>query len=302
MDIKDQLLRYWLPLQTALVMLATIGCGLMLAQVSWFFLDPAAEVKAPKISASGARANDNGTNWVQAARTIANREFFGEVVVEEVAPVEQVEAPETKLAFTLQAIIAQGEGTGYAVIAQRGDNGKVFGVGEDLYGQAILSAVYGDRVIIDRRGQLETLRYEKIDSSVVLQTVGRSDEDDGENLKEVLSRANSEAANGGDVSSQVQSVMTYVSQKANEDPEAFIKEMGLEATNGGYQVTRRARQLQMVGLRPGDIVTAVNDSPVGNVASDQVLLNNIMQSGGEVKIQIKRGTRSFTIYQSIPTF
>jgi general secretion pathway protein C len=58
----------------------------------------------------------------------------------------------------------------------------------------------------------------------------------------------------------------------------------------------------MVGLRPGDIVTSVNDQPVGNIQSDQMLLNQVLQTGGELKIQIRRGSRSFTIYQSIPTF
>ena len=106
----------------------------------------------------------------------------------------------------------------------------------------------------------------------------------------------------GDLATSVRGMVDYVSQRANEDPEAFIQEMGLQATDGGYQVTRRARQLQMVGLRPGDVVTAVNDQPVGNVQSDQALLNQVLQTGGELKLQIRRGSRSFTIYQSIPTY
>lgn len=301
MEIKSLLLRYWAPFQSIIVGLATIVCGVLLAQTTWLFLSPAEEIKAARITSASSIAQSQGTNWSKLARDISVREFFGEEVEQEKAPTQEVvEAPETKLAFTLQAVIAEGEGQGFAVIAQRSGVGKVFGVDDDLFGQASLSAVYGDRVIIDRRGQLETLRYEQIKSLVVLQAAER--EDPAGSLKEAIDKANKAASEDGDIRAPVQDVVSYVTQKVNENPEAFMREMGLEPTDSGYQVTRRARQLQMVGLRPGDVVTSVNDTPVGNISSDQVLLSQVLQSGGEVKIQIKRGSRSFTIYQSIPTF
>ncbi|MEJ2042627.1 MAG: type II secretion system protein N [Reinekea sp.] len=305
MELKEQLVRYWHPAQSLFIAVSTAVCGVMLAQATWLIIEPAADIEVPRIAAaSNSDSKSNSTDWLQLSREVASREFFGTVVQEDVAPVdEKVEAPETSLAFTLQAVIAQGEGSGFAVIAQRSGTGKVFGVGSDLYGQAKLSAVYGDRVIIDRNGKLETLRYEKVNSEALLRSVAARDDDvQAETFQEALNDANRVVSSGGDVRSQVQEMMGYVSQRANENPEAFVNEMGLEVTDGGYQVTRRARQLQMVGLRPGDIVTAVNDSPVGNIAADQMMLNQIMQSGGEVKIQIRRGSRSFTIYQSIPTF
>ena len=128
------------------------------------------------------------------------------------------------------------------------------------------------------------------------------DNSSAETFQEALTQANSAVANGGDLQSQVQGMVDYVTRRANEDPEGFVQEMGLEPTDGGYQVTRRARQLQMVGLRPGDVVTSVNDMQVGNIQTDQVMLNQILQTGGELKIQIRRGSRSFTIYQSIPSY
>lgn len=306
MDIRFQMIKYWSPIQSLLVGLATVVCGIWLAQITWMFLDPASEVVAPKVSRTDATALQSGVNWQQISADIARREFFGEVNVEaDDTPEVSVEAPETNLNFTLQAVMAQGEGAGFAVIGQRSSNGDVFAVGDDLFGQATLSAVYGDRVIIDRRGQLETLRYEKL-SSAVLQSVNNDNpvttETTADSFQEALSQANAEVAGGGTLAASVQGMVSYVTQRANEDPEAFVQEMGLEPTAEGYQVTRRARQLQMIGLRPGDIVTTVNDQPVGNIQSDQALLNQVLQTGGELKIQIRRGSRSFTIYQTIPTF
>jgi general secretion pathway protein C len=307
MEFKSLIVRYWVPVQTLFVFVLTLLCGVWLAQITWFFLSEPATVTAERIQPAGSNSTESGTNWLQVSRTIAQREFFGDVVVEQAEVVEAVEAPETSLSFTLQAVMAQGEGRGFAVIGERNATGKVFGIGDDLFGKAELSAVYGDRVIIDRRGELETLRYEKIESSALVRSnqqdnSSNSDGSSADTFQEALSQANAEVSSGGDLQTQVQGMVDYVSRRANEDPEAFVQEMGLQPTDGGYQVTRRARQLQMVGLRPGDIVTAVNDMQVGNVQSDQALLNQILQTGGEVKIQIRRGSRSFTIYQSIPSF
>ncbi|EAR09496.1 type II secretion system protein N [Reinekea blandensis] len=307
MELYSQLQKIWPPMQSLLVGLATILCGVWLAQITWMILDPQPELAAPTIRPASSTSSNAGTNWQQLGSQLSQREFFGDVVVEAAEePTEVVDAPETNLNLTLQAVMATGEGRGFAVIGERSGSGKVFGVGDDLFGQAALQAVYGDRVIIDRRGQLETLRYEELSSSL-LQSVSNSRDDviqtdSADSFQEALSQANEQVARGGDLASSVQGMVNYVTQRANEDPAAFVQEMGLEATSEGYQVTRRARQLQMVGLRPGDIVTSVNDQPVGNIQSDQALLNQILQTGGELKIQIRRGSRSFTIYQSIPTF
>lgn len=306
MDIQTQFNKLWPPVQSLLISVATVLCGVWLAEITWMFLNPAAEVSAPRVTPATTGQQAKGINWQQLSSQVAQREFFGEVVVETAEkPVEAVEAPETTLNFTLQAVMAQGDGTGFAVIGQRTSAGSVFAVGDDLFGQATLSAVYGDRVIIDRRGKLETLRYEELADSL-LQSVNTDTQtantESADSFQEALSQANAEVASGGDLASSVRGMVDYVAQRANEDPQGFVQEMGLEPTSEGYEVTRRARQLQMVGLRPGDIVTAVNDQPVGNIQSDQVLLNQVLQTGGELKIQIRRGSRSFTIYQSIPTF
>lgn len=310
MDLNLQVLKYWPALQKAIVAALTLCCGVWLAQITWFFLAEAPQVQVEQIQPANSQAK-SGVDWASVSSQVANREFFGEVVIEvvEEAPVENVEAPETSLSFTLQAVMALGEGTGFAVISERGSNSEVFGVGDDLFGKAQLSGVFGDRVIIDRRGQLETLRYERVESTA-LQPVefeepvdyNQGDLTNASTFQDAISQANSAVSNGADVQSQVRGVVDYVSRRANENPEAFVQEMGLQPTQGGYQVTRNARQLQMVGLRPGDIVTSVNDIQVGNIQADQTLLNQILQTGGELKIQIRRGSRSFTIYQSIPSF
>ncbi|MBU2862867.1 hypothetical protein KO489_03335 [Reinekea forsetii] len=305
MDILNQALSIWLKLQRYVIALLVVLSAVWSAQITWLLLEPNIQISAPRVlPAVNANDNSNGVNWAEIGDQAASREFFGEVVIEETTEVEELDAPETSLDLTLHAVMAQGDGKGFAIIGQRNGSGEVFSVEEDIFGQAKLTKVFADRVILDRNGRLETLRYEQIASEGLLQPVSTIAKSSGtaDSFQEALQQANQAVATGGDLQSQVQGMVAYVAQRANTDPEAFINEMGLQPTEGGYQVTRQARQLQMVGLRPGDIVTAVNDSPVGNIQNDQVLLNQFLQTGGELKIQIRRGSRSFTIYQSIPTF
>ena len=104
MDVQQQLLKVWLPLQSLFVGLMTAACGIFLAQITWIFLNPAQPVQAERIQpASASSSAQAGTNWAQVARTIAAREYFGDVIVQddEPEPVEQVEAPETNLNLKL---------------------------------------------------------------------------------------------------------------------------------------------------------------------------------------------------------
>lgn len=291
----------WLLTQKALVVALVMASAVGTARITWFWLQPAPSVDVPTIQPVD-RDDSGGDDPEQLGRQLAQRALFGEVVAE---PAEEedapVEAPETRLNLVLQAVAAMsGEGRGFAIIAQRSGQSRAFSVGEEVFGQAELAAVYGDRVILDRDGQMETLRYERDDSSASLQPTEDADSD--ANLGEAVEQAQNQASQGGDVRAQVEQMVSYVRERAASDPRGLLDEVGLEPTSNGYQVTRRARQLQMAGLRPGDVVTAVNDNPVGNLSQDQALLNQILQTGGELKIQIQRGSRTFTIYQSIPNF
>ncbi|PTY36289.1 hypothetical protein BGP77_02970 [Saccharospirillum sp. MSK14-1] len=271
--------------------------AVLAARLTWVIVDAPAPVTIPNIEPASASDRAQGTDLEALGRQLAQKPLFGDYVAEsEQTTVEPVDAPETQLRLVLQAVVARdGEGQGFAVITQRNGQSDVFTVGDQVFAQAELAGVYGDRVLLNRNGELETLRYERSDSSATLQPLDRNTSSQSANAAQVSGQS---AA----IQQQVEQMVSYVRDRAASDPQGLLNEVGLEASENGYLVTRRARQLQMAGLRPGDIVTAVNDNPVGNMAQDQALLNQILQSGGELKIAIQRGSRTFTIYQSIPTF
>ena len=286
--------------QKWLVLILVGVSAVLAARLSWVIIDRPAPVSAPRIEPAGAAASAQGSDLEALGRQLAEKPLFGRYVAEEEqVAAEPIDAPDTQLRLVLQAIVARGgEGQGFAVIAQRNGQSDAFGVGDQVFGQAELAAVYGDRVLLNRNGSMETLRYERSESNATLQPLDRNDNSAPSRSVNVNQASSQSTA----IQQQVEQMVSYVRERAASDPQALLNEVGLEASDSGYRVTRRARQLQMAGLRPGDIVTAVNDNPVGNLAQDQALLNQILQSGGELKIAIQRGSRTFTIYQSIPTF
>ncbi|TXR53266.1 type II secretion system protein N [Reinekea thalattae] len=308
MKVKRLLQFAELKLQSWGVALLLITSAWLLAKITWLVIAPMPGVTVPSLVASDTQASSSAgssanSQWREWAQAINQRAFFGEPEAQQVTDASsQIDAPETRLKLSLLAILAASDRGGFAIIGQSSSSGKVFQVGDNLFGQAVLSAVYSDRVIIERGGVMETLYFEKTNSSSLATPVPERPviDSNAESLQQALTSANQAIAQGADVTLQTQGVLGYVEQAINEDPQALLNELGLEVTDQGYQVSRRARQLLMVGLRPGDIITAVNNTPVGNISQDQQLLNQLMSTGGQVSIEITRGSRTLTIHQEIP--
>ena len=88
---------------------------------------------------------------------ISNACLFGCAPVAATVPSDGT-APITSLPLVLTGIIsADDPQNGLAILGQTAQNAKVFAVGDNVPGGAKLHAVYNDKVIIDRGGVLETL-------------------------------------------------------------------------------------------------------------------------------------------------
>ena len=88
---------------------------------------------------------------------ISNAHLFGQPPVEKMVQSDGT-APITSLPLVLTGIIsADDPQNGLAILGQTAQNAKVFAVGDNVPGGAKLHAVYNDKVIIDRGGVLETL-------------------------------------------------------------------------------------------------------------------------------------------------
>lgn len=89
--------------------------------------------------------------------TITNNHLFGKA---DHKSVEQLSLPETRQALQLRgAFTAVNPKLASAIIEDRDGNARHFRVGAHVQGSISLYAVYGDRVILSDRGQLETLYF-----------------------------------------------------------------------------------------------------------------------------------------------
>ncbi len=289
--MQELLIKYLqkaVPYLTVLVVIAVAYLG---AKITWGIVEP-----MPTITVTPIKAVSVNTGSSKSAMSpLPTRNLFGKFVVEEVKVVETPvveDAPETRLSLQLQGVFAStgGESPGSAVIARsKGARGEYFKVGDNVFGQAKLAQVQTDRVILDRNGRMESLKFDEGPSVGGSSIIKRN---------EPVANPNANSRNLN-FNGPVDTVISAMRTEAVNDPAGLVNRMGLEATGDGYRVTRRARQLMAMGLRAGDMIISVNDMAVGNIENDQLLVDQVLASG-EIKVEIQRGSRRFTIYPPMP--
>jgi general secretion pathway protein C len=200
---------------------------------------------------------------------ITNAGLFGKAPV--VASTDDpAHAPQSTLPLVLTGIIsADDPQNGLAILGQTAPTAKVFAVGDNVPGGAKLHSVYSDRVVIDRGGHLETL---------------------------VLPR---QVAAGSPPPTAA--VLNTESPVADRMRKLITEQPGLMAdvmrpqpvfANGkqtGYRVYpgRNRQAFVRLGLRPGDLVTAINGTPLDDPEHGQEIFRTL-GSSAEAHVTVTR--------------
>jgi len=171
---------------------------------------------------------------------------------------DPTQAPISSVPLVVTGIMAANDPRyGLAILGQTAQSTKVYAVGDNVPGGAKLHSVYGDRVVIDRGGHLETL---------------------------VLPR---QIATGGALPStgalQTESpVADRMRKLITEQPSLMADVMRPQPVyaNGkqtGYRVYpgRNRQAFLRLGLRPGDLVTAINGTPLDDPEHGQQIFNTL---------------------------
>ena len=185
-------------------------------------------------------------------------------------------APQSTANLILAGTIAtQDPKHGVAIIAERGSPSKVYAVGERV-GGASLHSVYLDHVILDRAGALETLQLPR--------------------LLLASNRAAPGPQRGGADPATVQAV-DNIRRMVQQDPGLLDQVMRTVPSydnqagklRGFRAYPGRNRQIfNKLGLKAGDLVTAINGTSLDDPQHSQDVFNTI-QSSDHVTVTVERG-------------
>jgi len=223
----------------------------------------------PKVAAPAMPALSQSETVDVAAITSAH--LFGEAPVEARPQGDVANAQQTSLPLVLVGIIAADDPKdGLAILGENAAGAKVYAVGDNVPGGAKLHQVLADKVIIDRNGVLESLMLPRAlqpgaapPSTAALQTEAP-----------IMDRMRKLITNDPGLMADImrpQPVFAAGKQK-------------------GYRVYpgRNRQAFQRLGLRPGDLVTAINGTPLDDPARGQEIFGTL-GSSSEAHITVTRG-------------
>ena len=219
---------------------------------------------------------------------IANAGLFGRYQAPASTEESLLSAPETPLNLTLIGLLADDrEQYSRALIGTQGGEEKAYAIGDDVARGVVLQAIFPDRVILSRSGRLETLRLERDKPGAP-----------GTAAAAPPPVAAAPADDGAAMSAQQ---LAKVRDEVLKDPAKASEYVRVQPANVGGQLKgyriypgRDRSAFTQAGLRPGDLVTAVNGVQLDDPAKALQLLGDL-GNAGQVNLVVERGGQTQNI-------
>jgi general secretion pathway protein C len=202
---------------------------------------------------------------------ITSAHLFGEPPVVAPPPQDAANAPQSSLPLVLVGIISVDDPQdGLAILGENAAAAKVYAVGDNIPGGAKLHQVLADRVVIDRGGVLESLLLPR-------------------------SLQPGAAPPSTNVLQTETPVLDRMRKLISDDPGLMADIMRpqpvfAQGKQKGYRVYpgRNRQAFTRLGLRPGDLVMAINGTPLDDPARGQDIFRTL-GSSSEAHITVMRG-------------
>jgi general secretion pathway protein C len=247
-----------------------------LVQLTWTVLGAR---NAPAAGAARVAADSGSRLPAIDVTAIVNAHLFGTGAAADAGTGDPNAVAASQMNLVLVGTIAETDPLrGYAIIGESAATAKVYAVGKTITGGTKLHSVYADRAILDRGGSLEALMLPKQYQGGGMQA---------------------SALPGG--ATEGSSLGERLQQLAGQHPGAITEILRPQPVfaNGeqrGYRVYpgRNRKQFARLGLMPGDLVTAVNGTPLDDPNRGMEILQS-MNSATEVAVTVERNGQSTQI-------
>lgn len=271
-DFQNVPVQQWLDRATRVVprvltVIFVVAIAWQLVQLTWLLLEraPSENVEIPPPPASVSNSRPKSVN-VQA---IVDAHLFG--VQQQAAP-DPSNAPPAQTNLVLAGTWASDDPSkGFAFIGESANAARMYGVGKAVRQGTTLHSVYADRVILDTSGKLEALYLPRANANLAAQFARpaappRPASQFTENLRRM----------------------------AESNPAAFSEIVRPQPVfaNGvqrGYRVYpgRNRQQFAKLGLQPGDLVIAINGTPLDDPQRGMEIFNT-MGASDRVTVMVER--------------
>lgn len=260
------------PQVAALILLLLLG--LDAALIFTRALDkPAAAVPPPSGIPLTTRAAVNPT--LQLA-LIVNAHIFGSAALR-----TSGDAPQTTMPLILAGVIADKDpNKGQAIIGENATAAKLYSIGGSIPGGARLHAVYADRVLLERNGALETL------------SLPHNEQPGGRGIRSPAPLANSRFAAAATANPTLLAGLVRVQP-------VFVqgKLSGYRIFPGGTKGNAAFTQL---GLKPGDMIEAVNGTALDDASRAMEVLQTL-GSSASATVTVSRNGQSQEVNLNLAT-
>ena len=264
---------------------------------------PSAAVANNIRQATNSNQTRSATQDQPVAAKISQFHLFGKFE-KKVAPppvAEVATAPETRLNLKLRGVFSsQDKDLARAIIADAKGEDESYAIGDEVPGGATLNDIFEDRVILERNGQLETLKLPV--ESVPGETTASVGRGIPGRQSTGSTAASSPAPTIDTATADTSQILRHYRDALINDPQSVMGLVRVQPYNKGgklegYRI-RPGKDRQLLtkfGLRSGDIVKSVNGVPMDNPIKALEILRDL-STATSVTVDIERnGTpRSFT--------
>ncbi len=206
-------------------------------------------------------------------------------------PNKLINAPETQLNLTLTGIVSSTrDHDSRALIKDNKNEQNPYSVGGSITNNVKLHAIYSNRVILDRSGRFETLILEQEKKARAA-------------LAQAVKTAPDSSASTQQVEPDVAEDIGQAREQILQDPSKASQYLRIQPERrdgkiAGYRVYPGSNRalFQKAGLRPGELVTAINGQSLENPGESLKLLGDLAQAPN-VSVTLERGgqTRTLTV-------